>query len=59
VFASDLDRIFALDAANGRELWSFASGARVSAPPMSYSIDGKQYVAICAGRLVIAFELAP
>ncbi|HEV8331009.1 MAG TPA: PQQ-binding-like beta-propeller repeat protein [Steroidobacteraceae bacterium] len=59
VFGSDLDRIFAIDAASGQELWGFASGGRVAAPPMSYSVDGKQYVAVCAGTLVIAFALAP
>jgi len=31
------------------EVWSFNVGTPISAPPMSYMIDGKQYVAIAVG----------
>jgi alcohol dehydrogenase (cytochrome c) len=47
--------IFALDAFSGKPLWNFQSGAPVSASPMSYELDGKQYIAIAAGRALIAF----
>jgi glucose dehydrogenase len=30
-------------------LWSFFAGAGVNAPPVSYAVDGKQYVAVGAG----------
>jgi alcohol dehydrogenase (cytochrome c) len=59
VFGADLERVFAVDAASGNELWQFASGGRISAAPMSYAVNGKQYVAISAGRVVVAFDLAP
>jgi alcohol dehydrogenase (cytochrome c) len=36
-------------------LWNFQSGAPVSASPISYELDGKQYIAITAGRALIAF----
>ena len=39
----------AYDARSGRELWSFFCGAGVDAPPISYSIDGRQYIAVAAG----------
>ncbi len=39
----------AYDAANGRELWSFAAGTGIIAAPVSYEIDGEQYVAVMAG----------
>lgn len=39
----------AYDAATGEKLWRFACGAGVNAPPISYAIDGKQYVAVAAG----------
>lgn len=39
----------AFDAANGKALWSFNCGSGVNAPPISYAIDGKQYVAVAAG----------
>ena len=41
--------VMALDAANLEKLWSFHTNAGVNAPPMTYSIDGKQYVAILVG----------
>jgi glucose dehydrogenase len=39
----------AFDAKTGAKLWSFNCGAGVNAPPVSYEIDGKQYVAVAAG----------
>lgn len=39
----------AFDAKTGSKLWSFNCGAGVNAPPVSYEIDGKQYVAVAAG----------
>ena len=59
VFASSADgNLFALDSKTGKHLWHFQTNARHSASPMSYSIDGKQYVAISAGNVIIAFSLA-
>jgi PQQ-dependent dehydrogenase (methanol/ethanol family) len=39
----------AYDAANGKKLWSYATQTGVVAPPMTYEIDGEQYVALEAG----------
>ncbi len=39
----------AYDARNGKKLWSFQAGAGVNAPPVSYVVDGKQYIAVAAG----------
>ncbi|MGL4396481.1 MAG: pyrroloquinoline quinone-dependent dehydrogenase [Hyphomicrobium sp.] len=39
----------AFDSATGKRLWSFNCGAGVNAPPISYAIDGKQYIAVAAG----------
>jgi PQQ-dependent dehydrogenase (methanol/ethanol family) len=39
----------AYDARNGKKLWSFNCGAGVNAPPVSYEIGGKQYIAVAAG----------
>lgn len=36
------------DAATGTKVWHFNCGAGVNAPPISYEIDGKQYVAVAA-----------
>lgn len=39
----------AFNARDGRKLWSFEAGTGIIAPPISYSIDGVQYVAVMAG----------
>jgi alcohol dehydrogenase (cytochrome c) len=39
----------AYDARDGKKLWSFMAGAGVNAPPVSYMVDGKQYIAVAAG----------
>ncbi len=39
----------AFDAATGEHLWSFDCGAGVNAPPITYEIDGTQYVTVAAG----------
>lgn len=39
----------AYDAANGKKLWSFAAQTGVVAPPITYTVNGEQYVAVLAG----------
>ncbi|MBL0966554.1 PQQ-dependent dehydrogenase, methanol/ethanol family [Blastomonas sp. UPD001] len=39
----------AYDSASGKNLWSFEAQTGVVAAPMTYSIDGEQYVAVLAG----------
>jgi alcohol dehydrogenase (cytochrome c) len=39
----------AYDAKSGKKLWSFQCGAGVNAPPVSYMVNGKQYIAVAAG----------
>lgn len=45
----------AMDATNGRELWRFQTGAAVSASPISYEIDGEQYIAFYAAGTGIPY----
>jgi glucose dehydrogenase len=57
VFHGDLRGWFkALDAKNGRALWQFNTGSGISAAPMTYELDGKQYVAVVSGR---TFSIPP
>jgi alcohol dehydrogenase (cytochrome c) len=42
-------RFLAYDAKTGKELWSFQTGSGINASPMTYELDGKQYVAILSG----------
>jgi alcohol dehydrogenase (cytochrome c) len=50
IFAGDLEGYaFALDAKSGEKLWSFNTGAKIAAPPVSFSVNGRQYIAISTG----------
>ena len=58
VFGGTVDGYFyALDAVSGEELWHISLGAEVRAAPMTYAVDGQQYVAIAAGNVVYSFGL--
>jgi PQQ-dependent dehydrogenase (methanol/ethanol family) len=58
----------AYDSETGNVLWKFQAGAGVNAPPVSYTVNGKQYIAVAAGgnvqlnfkrgNSVLAFTLA-
>ncbi|MGD9664810.1 MAG: PQQ-dependent dehydrogenase, methanol/ethanol family [Novosphingobium sp.] len=50
VFQGQNDGKFnAYDSRNGKRLWSFDAQAPVIAAPITYSVNGKQYVAVIAG----------
>jgi glucose dehydrogenase len=42
-------RLVAYDADTLKEAWSFSLGTPITAPPMTYSVGGKQYIAVVAG----------
>jgi glucose dehydrogenase/plastocyanin len=49
LFVGQIDgRLLAMDAATGDVLWSFQTGSGIAAAPITYLIDGEQYVAIFA-----------
>lgn len=51
VFHGDTKGWFkALNAKTGKTLWKFNSGSGINQAPMTYELDGKQYVAVVAGR---------
>jgi alcohol dehydrogenase (cytochrome c) len=54
---SDEGNFYALDAASGKPLWDFQTGGAIAANPVSFSIDGKQHVAIAANRVLYVFGL--
>jgi alcohol dehydrogenase (cytochrome c) len=51
--------VIALDARTGKVLWHFQTGAPIMAPPVSYAVDGKQFIAIAAGEAMVSFSLPP
>jgi glucose dehydrogenase len=48
---------FALDARTGKLLWQTRLGPSVAAGPMTYAVNGKQYVSIMAGTSLFTFGL--
>ena len=48
---------WALDARTGKPLWHATTGGQISSAPVTYTVDGKQYVAISANHAVFAFAL--
>jgi alcohol dehydrogenase (cytochrome c) len=58
LFASTRDgNIIALDAKTGKHLWHFQTGGNHAASPMSYAVDGRQYIALSAGNVLFSFAL--
>ena len=50
VFQGRYDGVFAAyDAATGDEVWSYDLGLGISAPPITYKLDGRQYIALLVG----------
>src|SRR5262249_50552285 len=48
---------YALNARTGEMLWKASLGAQIAAGPVSYQVDGKQYVSISAGHALFTFAL--
>ena len=58
LFASSRDgNIIALDAKTGKYLWHYQTGGTHAASPMSYAVDGRQYIALTAGSVLFSFAL--
>lgn len=50
IFTGENDGWFdAFDAKTGKRVWRFQLGAGVNAPPVTYEVDGQQYIAVAAG----------
>jgi alcohol dehydrogenase (cytochrome c) len=48
---------FALDADTGREIWSVSLGGSTISTPISFTVDGRQVIAVTAGRSLFLFGL--
>ena len=58
VFSGSVDGYFyALDAVSGEALWHMNVGRNVHSSPMSYAVNGKQFITIAAGNVVYTFGL--
>ena len=56
-FGNDDGSFSALDARTGRLLWHFPLSARWHASPMTYQVDGKQYIAVAVNGSILTFGL--
>ena len=54
---SDEGNFYALDARTGKPLWDFQTGGPINANPISFSMDGHEYIAISANRVLYVFGL--
>jgi PQQ-dependent dehydrogenase (methanol/ethanol family) len=58
LFAASRDgNVVGLDKRSGKLLWQFQTGASIDSSPMSYSVDGAQFVALSAGSVLYGFAL--
>jgi alcohol dehydrogenase (cytochrome c) len=59
VFGGDMDgNVVALDATSGKDLWHFQTGASIYAAPITYILDGRQYLLMPSGTTLYAFALS-
>src|SRR5262249_42526868 len=47
----------ALDGRNGKELWRVRLGGQINMGPITYAVDGKQYVAVNSASSLFVFGL--
>ena len=48
---------YALDAKSGKLLWKSALGGQIVMAPITYQMDGKQYVSVISGNSLVTFGL--
>jgi alcohol dehydrogenase (cytochrome c) len=56
-FGDDAQSFEAVDTVTGKSLWHFNTGQNISASPMTYAVNSKQFVAVAAGSDIFAFTL--
>jgi acido-empty-quinoprotein group A len=55
--ADNSDNLLALDPATGKTLWHLNAGGRLDASPMTYQLDGRQYLLFAVQDILYAFAL--
>jgi alcohol dehydrogenase (cytochrome c) len=57
-FTGDLrGNVLALETSTGKTVWHAGSGARIATSPITYQIDGRQYVLTSSGGVLFAWAL--
>jgi alcohol dehydrogenase (cytochrome c) len=58
LFASSADgHLIALESRTGKPLWHYQTGAEIRNSPISYAVDGKQYIALAGSTTLLVFCL--
>jgi alcohol dehydrogenase (cytochrome c) len=58
IFGGDMDgNVMAFEAASGKNLWHFQTGSAVYAAPITYMLDGRQFLLLPSGTTLFAFAL--
>jgi len=57
--ADNAGNLLALDPATGKTLWHLNAGGRMDASPMTYELDGRQYLIFAVQDILYAFALPP
>lgn len=58
VFAGTREgNLLALDSKTGKLLWRVQTGGAIASAPISYAVDGKQFIALAAGGVLYSFAL--
>lgn len=55
--ADNSENLIALDPATGKTLWHVSVGGRMVASPMTYELDGRQYVLTAVQNVILAWAL--
>jgi len=58
LFVGESTKLFALDAVSGENLWNVELGDVIGSPPVSYAIDGIQFLTVAAGPNIFTFGVA-
>ena len=56
-FGDDDGQLVGVDARTGKHLWHYNMGEGLTASPITYAVDGKQYVAIASSTAIFSFGL--
>ena len=56
-YGDESGALAAVDAKTGKPLWHFHTNQPWRASPMTYMVDGKQYIAVAAAANILSFSL--
>jgi alcohol dehydrogenase (cytochrome c) len=57
LFTGSASSLVAIDSSRGQTLWSYQTGGNIGSAPITYMLDGRQYVVIASGTTLTAFAL--